>query len=141
MRISRPILIGVIFAAMIIPSNPTGAPQEPARITGAERVQVGLVLIDVVVRDRKDRPVAGLTRDDFQLLVDRLPAPAADIESFEEVCPAQPQPAVTAAASTPVPSTSTAAIAPSASMAPPASVAPPAPPAPRSLSSEPPATN
>lgn len=84
-------------------------PRQPARIPGAEKVQVSLVLIDVVVRDRKDNPVAGLTRDDFELLVDRLPAPASDIESFEEVCPtAQPPQTATLQASAPHPSASIA---------------------------------
>src|SRR5207247_9194211 len=83
---------GLLLCASAASPGATDTPPTPARIAGAEKVQVSLVLIDVVVRDRKDRPVAGLTRDDFELLVDRLPAAATDIESFEEVCPAGPAP-------------------------------------------------
>jgi VWFA-related protein len=76
---------------------------------------VNLVLIDVVVRDRKDRPLSGLRREDFELFVDRKPIDPSNIESFEEVCPAPAEgtapsgqaatpaaPAPTAAGTTPV---------------------------------------
>lgn len=58
------------------------------RVGEAERVEVNLVLIDVVVRDRKERSVSGLSREDFELLVDRRPVDASEIETFEELCQA-----------------------------------------------------
>ncbi len=91
------------------PRGETSGP--PKRIGASERVQVNLVLVDVVVRDRRDRPVSGLSRDDFELLVDRLPANPDDIETFEEICspvasssgsqPVDEPPGVTASAAPP----------------------------------------
>src|SRR5262245_47873353 len=85
-------LLLLLAISPLAPSAPTDANAPPARISGAEKVQINLVLIDLVVRDRKDKPISGLTRNDFELLVDRLPVNPDDIESFEEVCPAQSEP-------------------------------------------------
>jgi len=64
-----------------------GEPAEsPPVRSGTEKVEVNLVLIDVVVRDRKENPIRGLTRGDFELVVDAKPADPAAIEVFEEVC-------------------------------------------------------
>ena len=46
------------------------AAEEAPSTSGTEQVRVSLVLIDVVVRDRKENPVTGLTREDFELMVD-----------------------------------------------------------------------
>jgi len=91
---SRPVIIGALIACALATAGPSAAPrggqEEPAetprRIGTTEKVQVNLVLVDVVVRDRRDRPVSGLERDDFELLVDRLPTAPGDIETFEEIC-------------------------------------------------------
>lgn len=95
------------LAALISTMVPAGAQREPVRIQGTEQIEVNLVLIDVVVRDRKDRQVSGLLRDDFELLVDRLPVEPSAIESFEEIChPLQEpdsDPAVEAPATPPAP--------------------------------------
>jgi len=96
---SRPLLLASLLPALLLIADRDVRTETPARIAGAEKVQVNLVLIDVVVRDRKDRPVSGLTRDDFELLVDRLPVDPADIESFEEVCRQTPEAGVPTAAS------------------------------------------
>ncbi|MFQ5700657.1 MAG: VWA domain-containing protein, partial [Acidobacteriota bacterium] len=50
------------------------------------RVQVNLVLVDVVVRDRKDRPISGLSKGDFKVLIDDRGVDAQAIASFEEIC-------------------------------------------------------
>ena len=63
-----------------------GSPPQPVPRSGTERVEVSLVLIDVIVRDRKEVPIRGLTRGDFELIVDAKPADPASIEVFEEVC-------------------------------------------------------
>ncbi len=78
------------------PRSPAAQSETPRRIGTSEQVVVNLVLIDVVVRDRKDQPVTGLTRGDFGLLVDRRPIGPEAIETFEEICEAAP--AVTAQA-------------------------------------------
>jgi VWFA-related protein len=100
----------LLFSLAAAPGSASPRQEEPRRIPGAEKVQVNLVLIDVVVRDRKDRPLSGLGRRDFELLVDRLPVEPADIETFEEICPAPPgdtaapAQAATTAATAPAPS-------------------------------------
>jgi len=77
------LVAGLLWQA---PAPDTAPPT--ARVDGAEKIEVSLVLVDVIVRDRKDHPVGGLTRDDFQLWVDGKPADRSEIETFEEVCEA-----------------------------------------------------
>ena len=62
------------------------APEVKRRLADTEQVDVSLVLIDVVVRDRKDQPVPALTRDDFELRIDGVAVDPSEIESFEERC-------------------------------------------------------
>ncbi len=81
----------LLSPALAESSAQRAAPQETPRISAPERVEVSLVLIDVVVRDRKDRPVAGLTLDDFELRVDNTLLGPDAIESFEEICSALPE--------------------------------------------------
>jgi len=110
------VLLAVWYLLTALASDSPQARQEPQRIPGTEQVQVSLVLVDVVVRDRKDRPVSGLTRDDFQILVDRHNVDTADIDSFEETCPgAQPQVAQTTA---PAPSAAPSGSATAAAVSP-----------------------
>ncbi|HZI93025.1 MAG TPA: VWA domain-containing protein, partial [Patescibacteria group bacterium] len=114
------VAIGVMTCAALLPAPlpalpaPPGKDETPRRIPGTEQVHVDLVLIDLVVRDRNDQPVTGLTRDDFDLIIDGVAVKPADIESFEEVCGAQEPsalPARTAGApgSTPLPEPAAAA--------------------------------
>ncbi len=84
----KALLILLMVAPLTRAGDPAPQGQEIPRIGKPEQVEVSLVLIDLVVRDRKDRPVSGLTLADFELLVDRLPVDPSDIESFEEICPA-----------------------------------------------------
>ena len=72
----------------------TGAPlTPPTPRSGTEKVEISLVLIDVIVRDRKETPIRGLTRDDFEMTVDAKPVDPSAIEVFEEVCvPPEDQP-------------------------------------------------
>lgn len=90
------VLLAVWLHLAALAAAPPQVREEPHRLPGTEQVQVDLVLVDVVVRDRKDHPVSGLTRDDFEILVDRLAVDPADIESFEEIC-AEPRGAPSAA--------------------------------------------
>src|SRR5688572_29572607 len=94
-------IVAVLLCASLqaaAPAAPPPASDAPRRIPAAEQVQVNLVLIDVVVRDGKGNLVRGLTSDAFELLVDRLPIEPAAIESFEAICPAQPEAASAATA-------------------------------------------
>ncbi|HXI02067.1 MAG TPA: VWA domain-containing protein [Candidatus Saccharimonadales bacterium] len=54
----------------------------PVRIR-PERAEVDLVLIDVLVSDKKGSAVSGLTREDFNLEIDDRPEP---IDTFESYC-------------------------------------------------------
>ncbi len=63
-----------------------GTPLAPPVRSGTEKVEVSLVLIDVIVRDRKETPIRGLTREVFELIVDAKPADPSAIEGVEEVC-------------------------------------------------------
>ncbi|HYL05107.1 MAG TPA: VWA domain-containing protein [Thermoanaerobaculia bacterium] len=75
----------------------------------AESVEVTVVNIDVVVRDRTGRRVAGLTRDDFVLLVD---GKKAEITNFSGPSGAgAPAPAVTPEARTEAPAAADGAAA------------------------------
>lgn len=78
------ILVTAVVAAVAPPSGGGSAEQEkPLRPAGLapEHVEANLVLVDVLVRDREGRPVSGLKPDEFDLLIDRLPAPIASFES------------------------------------------------------------
>jgi len=55
-------------------------------LSGPEKVRVGLVLIEVAVRDRKDLPIAGLSLEDFELQVDGKRISRNAIPVFEENC-------------------------------------------------------
>jgi len=70
----------------VLCSRPGRSAQAPAAdsVEGFfnEVVDVEVVEIEVRVTDRKGRPVRGLTRDDFQLMVDRNPV---DVEYFRAV--------------------------------------------------------
>ncbi|MCP3978302.1 MAG: VWA domain-containing protein [bacterium] len=60
---------------------------EPIDSKLEEEVEVRLVLVDTLVLDRRDRPVADLTRDDFELFVDY---DAREIDTFDVDCPEGP---------------------------------------------------
>jgi len=87
-----------IVAMTIVVSLTGGGAQDrdkPLRPTGLapEHVEANLVLVDALVRDRSGKPVPGLTKDDFELLIDRLPAPIASFESDCVAPAAAPAPA------------------------------------------------
>lgn len=92
------------------PQNaPAEAPQAAAPVeTVFDSVQVHVVNLDVYVTDRSGKPISGLTRDDFELIVDRREVPitnflavTGDVDDAvavsgtgsEEAAPASPAPA------------------------------------------------
>jgi len=86
------VIISLALAALVVPGAeravvfPGAAGEEtPARPQGLapEHVEANLVLVDVLVRDRNGKSVPALGKEDFSLLIDRLPAPIA---SFERNC-------------------------------------------------------
>jgi len=80
-----------------------------------ESIDIDVVNVEVYVVDRHGRPVAGLTRADFELLEDGKPA---EITNFYANAPAEAAPE--AAATAPAPSVRTDGAAPAAAAPPPA---------------------
>jgi len=76
--------VGLLLLALTLPVSAAKEPAPP----GSERVRVGLALIDVVVQDRSDQPVPGLTRADFEIRVDGRRVEPSEIERFEQICSA-----------------------------------------------------
>jgi VWFA-related protein len=89
-------VIATLFLAAAAPAEEQVPPPEPDPVDSGlvEEVQVKLVLLDVLVLDRKDRTVASLGRDDFELTVDGRPV---EIASVDVACPDGATPDVTAA--------------------------------------------
>ncbi len=57
-----------------------GLPYPAERVEGQEKVEVSLVLLDAVVTDSDGRPIIGLGREDFDLIVDNTRVPIASVE-------------------------------------------------------------
>ena len=72
--------------AVLAPSGlVSGEEPRPAELGLEERVEVRMVLLDVLVLDRQDRTVPDLSLQDFELLVDGKTVP---IETLDRQCPA-----------------------------------------------------
>lgn len=92
-RLSRAaLLVPVALATLLIGALGAGAVRaqadedEPLRLPvriRPERAEVDLVLIDVLVSDKKGNPIPGLTRENFNLEIDDRPEP---IDTFESYC-------------------------------------------------------
>ena len=80
----------IVLVSILAGASSVRPAEDSAIPSGPERVEVNLVLIDVVVRDRKGRPVQGLELADFKLRVDGRVVRADEIASFEELCPEVP---------------------------------------------------
>jgi VWFA-related protein len=76
---------------------PPGAPDEPF----AESIQVTVVNVDVVVRDKSGRQVPGLTRADFSLFVDGKPVEITNFAAGGAESPAAGGPAAATAPAAP----------------------------------------
>ncbi len=73
-------LVAVLACAFSIASVPAEAIQQGSP---GERVEVTLVLLDVVVTDRKGVPITGIAPGEFELIVDNTRVP---IDRVEEQC-------------------------------------------------------
>jgi VWFA-related protein len=67
--------LATLLVVMLTAQLPLAGQQQPAQSPAAPsfRSSVNLILVDVVVRDKKGAIVTGLTRDDFQLVEDGKP--------------------------------------------------------------------
>ena len=66
------LLVITLHAASAQAPAPTASPQTAAPTT-AIKVSTRLVTVDVIVQDKKNQPVPGLTKDDFELFEDDRP--------------------------------------------------------------------
>jgi VWFA-related protein len=71
----------LLLLTTILTITMTSAQEQPYFV---DAVEVHVVNIDVVVTDSKDRPVTGLTRDDFELLVDGEPVALSNFFAVSE---------------------------------------------------------
>jgi VWFA-related protein len=78
------------------------APEQPKLV---ENIDVRVINIDVVVTDRKGKPVQGLTKDDFLMYENGIPKPISNFYEVESShgAPAQPPPKQAAAQTVPLP--------------------------------------
>ena len=47
-----------------------------------EKVRVRLLLFDVIVEDREENPISGLSKDDFHLFIDGVEKPISTLEEY-----------------------------------------------------------
>ncbi len=115
MRRRLSLVIGLLVAALHAPALVAQQPPAAARAAAPSPTQVSAILVDVVVRDRKGDPVAGLTAEDFEIAEDGV---VQTLGSLTPVFKSAPAP-VAASAPVTVPATGAST---------PAAVAPPAAP-------------
>lgn len=81
MPFNRPFACCLLAAALPVAAQDGSAPADAAPTLARDlftaAVDVRVVNVDVLVTDKKGRPVEGLTRDDFELYVDGRPAEIA----------------------------------------------------------------
>src|SRR3954452_12875404 len=66
-------LASVLFALSVQSQKPASAPEVKAPPPLVEKIDVSVVNVDVTVTDRHGQPVAGLTRNDFEIFEDGKP--------------------------------------------------------------------
>ncbi len=75
--------IACLSACLFSAAAWAGAPGAPLPAGQEEKVEVRLVLVDLVVLDRRGDPVHGLKKEDFTLLVQNRPVP---IDTLDQAC-------------------------------------------------------
>lgn len=68
--------------------QPSQQPTELPKLS--ETIDIRLINIDVVVTDKKGKPITGLTKDDFQILENGVPKPISNFYEVEKAGPPQP---------------------------------------------------
>ncbi|MFQ5702094.1 MAG: hypothetical protein ACE5HU_09640, partial [Acidobacteriota bacterium] len=84
----------LLASSLVFPARARRAGSEEP--LNSSRVQVRLILVDVVVTDRKGEPIRGLPVEQFKLLIDNT---RVSIHSFEQHCRPPGDAAVSMAAS------------------------------------------
>ncbi|RMH23414.1 MAG: VWA domain-containing protein [Acidobacteria bacterium] len=97
----RPPSLSLFAAALLIcAALPVAGEEKPSLAPIEETIGVVVVNVDVVVVDKKGRPITGLTRDDFELLVDGRPTPLSNFFEVRDHAVAGERPASPAAGAT-----------------------------------------
>jgi VWFA-related protein len=63
----------IALAAAQAAAGPQERPRQPARASQGYTAATTAILVDVVVRDRRGRPITDLTRDDFEIFENAVP--------------------------------------------------------------------
>ncbi|MDQ6803055.1 MAG: VWA domain-containing protein [Acidobacteriota bacterium] len=80
--VARSVLAVALFAATLAAQQPAPQPQPTEIPKLTETMDIRVVNVDVVVTDKKGKPVTGLTKDDFQLFENGVPK---NVSNFYEV--------------------------------------------------------
>ena len=86
-------LAGMGALALLVPSLcAQSAPGNPAQIGPAIKVEVRIVLLDVVVTNKKGEPVSGLAKEQFEVMEDGVPQTISFLEEHAGARPAHDTP-------------------------------------------------
>jgi VWFA-related protein len=85
--VRRSAVLSLLFLPLLplpAPAQPASAAVPPAGEVFSETIDVSVVNVQVFVSERAGKPVRGLGRDDFQLLVDGKPVPITNFYAGDE---------------------------------------------------------
>jgi VWFA-related protein len=75
--------LGVVLVVLpAVADDPQSAQPQAGAVVFGDKVEVTVINVDVYVRDRKGRPVRGLTADDFQISQDGITMPISNFTVF-----------------------------------------------------------
>ena len=83
LRPAATLAAGLLLTAPVAVSGQE-RPPGPPRATFEDSVHVKVINVQVFVRDKDDKPVTGLTRDDFVILEDKRPVPVSNFYEVHE---------------------------------------------------------
>src|SRR5262245_21631473 len=90
--VKRPLLIAVVAALVGLIGHAPAWSQQDATKRPKFGTSTAAVLVDVVVRDKKGKPVAGLTAADFQVFEDGTPQKIISCDAVGQGPPGGPPP-------------------------------------------------
>ncbi len=101
MKLPRPLLLrpalALLLCGVAVHASGQAPPAQPAESGFSERIEVGIVNVDIWVTDDAGDPVTGLTADSFEILHDGRPVPITHFTEVRSGSAAAPTPAAAAA--------------------------------------------